>query len=409
MLRRTYREVRLAEAQKRLCAAAEDFYHAFGSEPEAFFSAPGRTELGGNHTDHQHGCVLAASVDLDLIAAAAPNHSGVIRICSEGYAPITVALDDLAIKPEEHGSSAALVRGVAEGFRRRGFVFADRGLDAYITSNLPGGSGLSSSAAFEVLMVTMLDHLFFGGNLPAAELAKIGQFAENEYFGKPCGLMDQFACAMGGAVAIDFADPDAPKAESIPVDLSSFGYALCILDCGADHADLTHEYAAITEELAAVCRYFGKRYLREVDEADFLSALPALRRNAGDRAVLRAMHVYEENRRAQSEARALKERDFSRFLSLAQASGRSSLAYLQNITPCGQTAQQELLFAIALCEKLLGGQGAVRVHGGGFGGTVQAYVPLAAVKAFCEQAEAVLGQGSCRILSLRPIGAVRLV
>jgi len=222
-------------------------------------------------------------------------------------------------------------------------------------------------------------------------------------------LMDQCACAIGGAVAIDFAKPDVPKIESIPVDLSAFGYTLCILDCGADHADLTHEYAAITEELTAVCRYFGKRYLREVEETDFLDSLPALRRSVGDRAVLRALHVYEENRRAQAEALALKQRDFPRFLALVRESGKSSIAYLQNITPCGQTVRQDLLFSIALCEKLLNGQGAVRVHGGGFGGTVQAFVPLPEVQSFREKTEAVLGNGSCRILNIRSAGAVRLI
>ena len=289
-----------------------------------------------------------------------------------------------------------------------GCPLQDAGLDAYIVSNVPGGSGLSSSAAFEVLIGTRLNALFWNGKSSAVEIAQIGQYAENVFFGKPCGLMDQTASSVGGVVAIDFADTAAPVVEAIGLDLHAQGYALCILDSGADHADLTGEYAAITNELKAVCRHFGKEFLREVPEADFIRELPALRQEAGDRAVLRAFHVYAENRRAKAEAAALRAGDFDGFLTLVRESGRSSAMYLQNVVPTGQTDRQELMVTIALCESLLGGRGAVRVHGGGFGGTAQAFVPLDLLDSFKAGTEAVLGSGSCHVVTIRPVGGVAI-
>ena len=390
-----------AEAARTRCAAAiAGFTKTFESLPEALFSAPGRTELGGNHTDHQHGRVLAASVDLDILAAAAPNQSGMIRVQSQGYPLIVVDLHELTPKPEEENTSAALIRGVAARFAALGCPLQSAGLDAYLTSNVPGGSGLSSSAAFEVLVGTMLNELFFGGKCSAVEIAQIGQYAENVFFGKPCGLMDETASSVGGVVAIDFADTEHPVVERIDLDLHAAGYALCILNSGAGHADLTGEYAAITDELKAVCRCFGKEVLREVPEADFLAALPQVRKTAGDRAVNRAFHFYGENQRALDQARALKDG--------VRQSGQSSAMYLQNVIPTGQTVGQELMVTIALCECLLEGRGAVRVHGGGFGGTAQAFVPLDMLARFKEQTEAVLGQGSCHIVTIRPEGGVRL-
>ena len=317
-------------------------------------------------------------------------------------------LSDLNPHAEEAGTSAALIRGVAARMSALGCPLQNAGLDAYMVSNVPGGSGLSSSAAFEVLMGTILNELFWNGKCSAVEIAQIGQYAENVFFGKPCGLMDQTASSVGGVVAIDFADTAAPVVEAIGLDLHAQGYALCILDSGADHADLTGEYAAITNELKAVCRHFGKAFLREVPEADFIRELPALRQEAGDRAVLRAFHVYAENRRAKAEADALRGGDFDGFLTLVRESGRSSAMYLQNVVPTGQTERQELMVTIALCENLLGGRGAVRVHGGGFGGTVQAFVPADLLAEFQTRTEAVLGAGSCHVLSIRPAGGVRL-
>jgi galactokinase len=373
------------------------------------FSAPGRTEIGGNHTDHQHGRVLAAAVDLDILAAAAPNQSGMIRVQSQGYPLMVVDLAALTPQPSEENTSAALIRGVAARLSALGCPLQGVGLDVYMTSSVPGGSGLSSSAAFEVLIGTMLNGLFFGGKCTPLELAQIGQYAENVFFGKPCGLMDQTASSVGGVVAIDFADTEHPVVEQISLDLTAHGYALCILDSGAGHADLTGEYAAITDDLKTVCRYFGKEVLREVPEADFLAALPQVRRSAGDRAVLRAMHVYAENRRAADEAQSLREGDFDRFLSLVRRSGESSALYLQNVVPTGQTANQELMVTIALCETILAGRGAVRVHGGGFGGTAQAFVPLDLLDTFKAKTEAVLGQDSCHVVTIRPVGGVQIV
>ncbi len=398
----------LAGARGRCQKVMESFEAAFGRAPEALFSAPGRTELGGNHTDHQHGRVLAAGVNLDILAAAAANHTGVIRFQSEGYPVIEVDLRELEPKEEEKNSSAALIRGVAARMARLGCPLGDWGLDAALISSVPGGSGLSSSAAFEVLVGTMVDHLLWDGKRSPVEIAQIGQYAENVYFGKPCGLMDQTASSVGGVVAIDFADTARPVVEAIALDLAAGGYALCILDSGADHADLTSEYASITQELAAVCGCFGKKVLREVPEEDFLANLPKVRAAAGDRGTLRALHVYGENRRAAQEAQALREGDIPRFLRLVRESGRSSALYLQNVVPTGQREKQELLLTIALAERLLEGEGAVRVHGGGFGGTAQAFVPLKKLPAFQAGIEAVLGEGSCHVLSIRPVGGVRI-
>ncbi|MBQ3201988.1 MAG: galactokinase [Clostridia bacterium] len=395
----------LTDRDTALCVR---FKETFSAAAEGIFSVPGRTELGGNHTDHQHGHVLAAAVDLDSCAAAARNGTDTVRIHAEGYAPFKVDLSCLVPLQEERFTSAALVRGVAAKLNMLGFSMAGKGFDAYIGAGVPAGSGLSSSAAFEVLIGLIFSELFFGGSIAPEALAKIGQYAENEFFGKPCGLMDQMACALGGVVAIDFLDSAAPQAEKIRFDPAAHGYALFIIDSGADHADLTCEYAAITDELKAVSRFFGKEQLRHVGKAAFSAALPALRREAGDRAVLRAMHFFWEDARAQQEAAALKKNDMDAFLSLVRESGRSSAMYLQNIVPTAQVKKQELLFTLALAESILGGEGAVRVHGGGFGGTAQAFVPLALAERFQKEIEAVLGKGSCRRLSFRASGARRI-
>ena len=377
------------------------FERQYGRAAEYIFSAPGRTELGGNHTDHQHGLVLAAAVTLDAKAAAAENNDGCIRVISEGYAPVTVPIDELEKHPEERNTTAALVRGVAAGFLRRGYGV--RGFDAYVVSDVLPGSGLSSSAAFEVLIGTVINALS-GGALSPAEIARIGQYAENEYFGKPSGLMDQTASAVGGIVAIDFADPGAPVITPVEFDFAECGYALCIIDSGADHAELTEEYAAITNELKAVCRVFGKEHPREVDEHEFYARIAEVRRAAGDRAALRAAHVFNENKRCAVETAALGRGDFERFLQLVTESGRSSWMYLQNVIPTGSTARQDLAFALLLCGKLLGGRGAFRVHGGGFAGTVQAFVPEDMLAGFRAGIDSVLGAGSCHVLSIRREG-----
>ncbi len=403
-----YGHDRLGAARDRYARTLERFAQTFGRPAEAFFSAPGRTELGGNHTDHQHGRVLAASVDMDQLAAAAPNESGIIRIVSEGYPPLEVSLDALEPVEAERNTSAALVRGVAARFAALGVSLKGAGLDAYVVSDVPGGSGLSSSAAYEILIGVMLNCLFAHGRFDAVELAQIGQWSENDYFGKPCGLMDQTACSVGGVVAIDFADPAAPVVERIELDLHRHGYALCILDSRAGHADLTGEYASITDELHLVSAHFGKTVLRDVPEADFMAAIPALRQEAGDRAVLRAMHFYAENQRAAAQAQALRAGDFEQFLQLARQSGDSSALCLQNVVPTGQTKDQALQLTISLAAAILDGRGAVRVHGGGFGGTAQAFVPLDMLEDFKARVEAVLGPGACHILSVRPVGGAMI-
>ena len=382
------------------------FTQCFERVPQRLFSAPGRTELGGNHTDHQHGLVLAGAVNLDTRAAVAVNGSDRIRVQSEGYPLCTVALDTLAPLPEERGTTAALVRGVVA----RAAALGGRpcGFDAYVESDVLPGSGLSSSAAFEVLMAAICNRLFLDGSLSPVQLAQIGQYAENVYFGKPCGLMDQTASAVGGIIAIDFADPAAPVVTPVPFDFAACGHALCIIDSGADHADLTAEYAAIPEELKTVCSFFGKEFLRDVSETEFYRNLPELRRCAGDRAVLRAVHVFDDNRRVRRQVRALQENRFEDYLKEVRASGASSWQYLQNVTPTGATREQALAVALSQAERLLDGRGACRVHGGGFAGTIQTYVPLELLPAFREGMEAVLGKGSCHVLSIRPEGSVEV-
>ena len=407
-LARLYGAEGAERARERCTEVVEGFARTFRRPAEALFSAPGRTELGGNHTDHQHGCVLAAAVDLDILAAAAPNGSSVIRVLSQGYPLTEVDLREPEPRDDERDTSAALIRGVAARMSALGCDLRAGGLDVYMISNVPKGSGLSSSAAYEVLIGTMLNELFWDGHCTPVELAQIGQYAENVYFGKPCGLMDQTASSVGGVVFIDFSDTAHPAVERLDVELQSYGYALCILDSGAGHEGLTAEYRSITDELRAVCRVFDREVLRDVPEEAFLARLPEVRAAAGDRAVNRAFHVYAENRRAQEEKQALGRGDFDRFLELARESGRSSAMYLQNIIPTGSAAAQELMVTIALCERILEGRGAVRVHGGGFGGTAQAFVPLEMLSKFKETTEAALGQGRCHVVMIRPAGGIRL-
>lgn len=370
------------------------------------FSAPGRTEIIGNHTDHQHGCVLAAAVNLETVADVELNGSYIIRVQSEGYPLVEIDLNDLDIHDDEKNSTAALIRGVASVFAKRGACI--QGFNARIHSTVLPGSGLSSSAAFEVLMGTIFNELFYDGQLTPVEIAQIGQYVENVYFGKPCGLMDQTASSVGGMVFIDFENPQSPVVERINYDFAKAGHALCIIDTGADHADLTDEYAAIPRELKAVCAYFGKEFLRDIPEAEFLAALPTLRHRVPDRALMRAIHVYQENKRVLRLAEALRNNDFDQFLSIVAESGRSSWMYLQNINPAGATEHQDVAFTLALCDTLLDGRGAYRVHGGGFAGTVQAFVPLDMLDGFKAGMETVLGEGSCHVLSIRSDGGIRV-
>ena len=382
------------------------FAAAFGGTPERYFSAPGRTEIGGNHTDHQRGRVLAAAVNLDTRAAVRVNGTDTIRILSKGYPMSQVELSCLTPVESEINSTPALIRGVAARFAQLGCQV--RGFDAYCESTVLPGSGLSSSAAYEVLIGTIINGLFFDGKVSQPEIAQIGQYAENVFFGKPCGLMDQMASAVGNLVTIDFLDKDHPVIEPVDFDFASCGHALCIIDSQASHADLTDEYAAIPGELKAVCAHFGKDVLSQIPEADFYAQIPALRKECGDRAVLRAIHFYQENARVPKQVAALKAGDFDAFLALVKQSGYSSYMYLQNVIPAGYKAHQDVAVSLALCEHYLNGRGAYRVHGGGFAGTVQAFVPFDLLDTFKTGIDAVLGDGACHVLSIRPQGGVEM-
>ena len=380
------------------------FAASFGGAPTHYFSAPGRTEIGGNHTDHQRGRVLAAAVNLDTVAAVRLSGTGTIRIQSEGYPLCQVELDSMTPVESEINTTMALIRGVAARFAQLGCQVA--GFDAYVTSTVLPGSGLSSSAAYEVLIGTIINHLFFEGRVSQPEVAMIGQYAENVFFGKPCGLMDQMASAVGGMVTIDFYDKENPVIESVEFDFASCGHALCIIDSRASHADLTDEYAAITTELKQICSHFGKEVLTQIPEGDFVAAIPVLREKFGDRAVLRAYHFYKENARVPQQVAALRAGDFDTFLRLVKESGYSSYMYLQNVIPAGYKEHQDVALSLSLCELYLGGRGAYRVHGGGFAGTVQAFVPYDILETFRSGIDAVLGEGACHILSIRPQGGV---
>ena len=396
-----------ASEAARYTAVLDGLEKTFGSHAEAgLYSAPGRTEIGGNHTDHQHGRVLAGSVNIDMIAAAAPNDKNQLRVQSEGYDLCVIDLNDLEARKEEENTTAALLRGECAAFTQRGAKLA--GLDVYVSSNVPKGSGVSSSAAFEVLIGVILNDCFMTEKVSPIAIAQIGQWAENVYFGKPCGLMDQMASSVGNIITIDFADPAHPDVEPVQVDFSKAGLALCILDSCADHADLTDEYAAVPAECRAVAAVCGGEVLRDVPFDTFLAKLPECRKQCGDRAVLRAFHFYADNDRVAQQVAALRGGDFDAFLQLVTASGDSSWEYLQNVIPAGYKEHQEMGVTIAAAKHYLQGKGAVRVHGGGFAGTAQAFVPVDMLADFKAHMEAILGEGRCHVLSIRPEGGAVL-
>ena len=389
----------------RFAKVIKGFQVTFPTNAQAeigLYSAPGRTEIGGNHTDHQYGCVVAASVNLDAIAAAALNGSNRIRFYSEGYGMIEADLSVLDPVESEKESTLALIRGMAALAIRKGYDV--KGIDVYCTSNVLGGSGLSSSAAFETLMGVILNDMFCGNVFDDVEIAKMGQITENQYFGKPSGLMDQSASSVGGVVAIDFGDPENPQVDKIDLDLEGEGYALCIIDSKSSHADLTDAYAGIPREMKSVAATFGKSHLRGITKEQLIERTAAIRKVCGDRAFLRAIHFVLDNERAQKEAEVLKAGDFSAFLDLVKASGASSYMYLQNISVEGAVDNQAVGVALSLCDVLLDGRGAFRVHGGGFAGTVQAFVPLDMLDSFKETIEAAIAPGCCHVLSIRPVG-----
>ncbi len=397
-------------ARARTADVLEGFQQCFGTRqntPIMLCSAPGRTEICGNHTDHQHGHVLAAAVNVDFLACAALNGTNCVRFQSVGWPLTIVSLDDLKAQDTERETTAALIRGMMAQAAEKGYPV--KGVDIYAASDVLPGSGLSSSAACEVLLGVAINHLFCHDELTPVTIAQMAQRAENDYFGKPCGLMDQMASSVGGAVSIDFADPVSPVVSPISVDLRGMGLALCIIESGADHAALTNEYAAIPQEMGSVAAFFGKNILREVTESDVIQALPALRKAVGDRAVLRALHYYADDRRAILEAGALAAGNTAAFLELVRQSGRSSWELLQNITPVGATRSQDMAVALTAAEIALAGRGACRVHGGGFAGTIQAFVPLDGLSAFRERITAALGSNCCHVMSIRPVGGTVLL
>ena len=398
---------RAAEQNDRYINAINDYTKLFGDDIDAIFSAPGRSEIGGNHTDHQHGEVLAASINDDAIAVVSGTDKNEVNILSKGYDMITISLDDLNKIDSEEGTTHSLIRGVIAKVKENGYKIG--GFNAYITSDVLSGSGLSSSAAFETLIGTILSGLYNDMSISPIEIAIIGQYAENVYFGKPCGLMDQMACSVGSLCHIDFADPDEPVVEKIDYDLDGAGYSLCITDTKGSHADLTPDYAAVPAEMKAVAACFGKKVLHEVTEAEVIAGASKVREKCGDRAYLRAIHFYEENKRVQKEVRALNDNDINAFLTTVNMSGNSSYKYLQNVYTNHNVQQQNMSIALMMSELTLGDKGVARVHGGGFAGTIQAFVKNEAVSEYKKAMDDIFGEGSCNVLKIRKYGGIKVM
>ena len=406
---KVYLEENYENQYKRFLEVLEAFGELFDKNAErevSLFSAPGRTEIGGNHTDHNHGLVLAGGISLDAIAVASKNDEGIIRIKSAGYPMDEVNCDDLEVKAEEEGRSKAIVRGIAARFKELGYNVG--GFDATTASQVLSGSGLSSSAAFEVLVCTMLNYLYNDGKIDPVEIAKISQYSENVYFGKPCGLLDQMACSVGGFVRIDFEDTSKPIIEKIDFDFGKFAHSLVIVDTKGSHSDLTDEYAAVRSEMEAVAEYFGKNVLREVDKADVVKNAGAIAKKLGERAVLRALHFYGENEKVTAQAKALSEGNFEAFKDIIIASGRSSYMYNQNVYTCKAPKNQPLSLALQISELILSGKGAWRVHGGGFAGTIQAFVPNDLITEYTDAMKSIFGDDACYVLAIRPFGGIEI-
>lgn len=394
--------------KKRISDAISKFSEIYPERDDIhIYSAPGRTEIGGNHTDHQHGCVIAAAVNLDVIGVTSFNNDNTVRIKSEGYNAFEISLDDLEIHNGEVGTSA-IVRGILYRFSK---ICGDKlqGFDMYVTSDVLSGSGISSSAAFENLISSAIDIYCNNGRAGAVEIAKIGQYAENVYFGKNSGLMDQMVSSVGGFVFIDFGDINNPSIEKIDFDFNSTGHKLIITDTKGSHSDLTDDYVAIRSEMESVAEMFGKSVLREVAESDFRSNIVKIRNNISDRAVLRAYHFFKENKRAYDEAECLKNDDFNGFLNLVRKSGESSANYLQNLYSAKNPLKQEIPLAIMIGKEILSESGAIRVHGGGFAGTIQAFVPDEKVNEYISAMNGIFGEDSCYILSVRPLGGTEII
>ena len=398
----------IAHQEARYIKAMESYKELYGENEVEIYSAPGRSEVGGNHTDHQHGMVLATSINLDAIAVVNRNEDMTVRVVSEGYRMIVIDADDVEKKEKEEGTSTGLIRGVLAGLKERGYKIG--GFNAYVTSDVLIGAGLSSSAAFETIIGTIISGLYNEMQISMVEIAQIGQYSENVYFGKPSGLMDQTACAVGGLIHIDFADPKAPVVEKVDVDFENYACSLCIVDTKGSHQDLTPDYAQIPADMKEVAAYFGKSVLREVDENEFFAQIPALRAKLGDRPVLRAMHFFGDNARVAAQVAALREGKFEEFLKMVSQSGDSSFKYLQNVYTNRDVQNQAVSIALAVSEQVLGGtHGVCRVHGGGFAGTIQAFVKNDFVEAYRKALDGVFGEGSCHVLKVRKYGGMKVI
>ncbi|MBE6684309.1 MAG: galactokinase [Ruminococcaceae bacterium] len=405
-----YGKENVESAKQRYTDAIEKFTEAYGCDRElSLFSVAGRSELSGNHTDHNRGCVVAASISLDVIAVASPTDDGIITLISEGFGKDTVNIAEFCAPiTEKFGTSESIIAGMCAGFSANGHKTG--GFVAYVTSNVLKGSGLSSSAAFEDMVGTVESHLYNGGRVDNVEIAKLAQWAENNFFGKPCGLMDQVACAVGGIVAIDFKNTKDPVITPIDFDITGAGYNLCIVNTGGNHADLTDDYASVPAEMKSVAAYFGKEVLREVDETEVIANIAVLREKLGDRAIMRALHFFEENKRVGMQKAALESGDLDAFFENVKASGRSSFCYLQNVYTNKNVSEQGLSLALCLAERILKDKKAAwRVHGGGFAGTIQAFVPSDTVAEFKNTMDACFGKGACIVLNVRPVGATKII
>lgn len=401
-------EQRVPYNRERYIRAIDRFTELFPSEKEIeIYSAPGRSEVCGNHTDHQNGMVLATSINLDAIAIVAKAEEPVIRLVSGDFPMEEVDIADLSMKEEEQSTTTALIRGVAAGMKERGHQVG--GFTAYITSDVLMGAGMSSSAAFESLIGTILSGLYNDMQVSSIEIAQIGQYAENIYFGKPCGLMDQMACSVGGMIFIDFKEKEHPEVRQVHTDFEKAGLSLCIVDTKGSHADLTPDYAAVPAEMNQVAQALGREHLREVPRETFFKEIPKLWEETSGRAVLRAIHFYEEEERVLRGVKSLEESDYPGFLSVIRASGDSSAKYLQNIYSPKDVDSQNVTVALAVSESILGENGVCRVHGGGFAGTIQAFVKNEAVAAYKEQIEAIYGDDSCHVLKVRLQGGIRVL
>lgn len=385
-----------------------EFIRVFDDERDVIItSAPGRTEVCGNHTDHNNGKVLAASINLDAIAVCAKNEDGIVRVKSKGHSMNVVDTSELLPNEKEFGRSTAMVRGVVAKIAGMGYQIG--GFDAVTTSDVMGGSGLSSSAAFEVLLGTTVSYLYNNGAIGAVDIAKTAQYAENVFFGKPCGLLDQMASSVGTFVTIDFESTENPVIKKVDFDFSKSGHSLCILDTGGNHSDLTDDYAAVRAEMESVAQAMGKTVLREIKFEDFKKAVPELTSKVNDRALLRAFHFYNENRRVENAVSALENNDFESFKSTITESGRSSFMYNQNVYTPKNPTEQKLSLALCVTEDILVGRGAFRVHGGGFAGTIQAFVPNDILAEYKEKTEQIFGKGNCHVLIIRPVGGTRVI